>query len=56
MGLSEMQRIWTKIYELRIVLNENPRMPIDKARALAQDIEKLAMKMRLREIKEKLRR
>jgi hypothetical protein len=56
MGLSRIQRLWKAIYELRIVLNENPVMPVDKARALAQDIEKLAMKMRLREIKEKLRR
>lgn len=54
MGITRTQKLWSKIDQLHELLGRNPRVPLDEARKLAEEMERLAMDMRRAELRRKL--
>ena len=55
MGITRTQKLWNKIDQLHELLKRNPHVPLDEARKLAEELERLAMDMRRAELRRKLR-
>lgn len=45
------QRLWEEIDKLKALLNRNPEVPIQEARGLVDDLEKIVEKLRARELR-----
>jgi uncharacterized membrane protein len=52
---TRIEKLWDKLDELMASLSGNPHPHIQKAQELTQEIEQFVMKMRLAELKRKLR-
>lgn len=48
--MTDVQRLWNKVDELKVLLNENPSIPIEQCRKLVAEIEKIVQQLRKREI------
>lgn len=53
MRITRVQKLWFKIGELKVILDENPHVSIEKARNLVKEMEQLTIVMRKSEIHRK---
>lgn len=55
MTKTRIEKLWDKLDELKALLGGNPHVNVERARKVAEEIEELAMRMRLAELRRRLR-
>jgi len=56
MGTTRIQRLWTRISELEVLLMGNPHVDVEKSRKITKEMEQLVVDMRRAELQRKLRK